>query len=78
MIWKTVSTLGAVFAVAAALVSSSLAQQKPAPLAIGASAPTFSLEDQDGKKVSLAVVRAGKQRAIDVVIGERPRGRGRR
>src|SRR5258708_16812560 len=31
-----------------------------------------------GKKVSLDVVRAGKQREIAVVIGERPRGRGRR
>ncbi len=34
--------------------------------------------DSVGKKVSLDVVRAGKQRKIEVVIGERPRGRGRR
>ena len=34
--------------------------------------------DSVGKKVSLAIVRAGKQREIEVVIGERPRGRGRR
>jgi peroxiredoxin len=53
MIWKTVSALGAVFAVTAVLVSSSIAQEKPAPAAIGASAPAFSLEDQDGKKVNL-------------------------
>ena len=33
--------------------------------------------DSVGKKVSLDVVRAGKQRKIEVVIGERPRGRGR-
>ena len=32
--------------------------------------------DSVGKKVSLDVVRAGKQRKIEVVIGERPRGRG--
>src|SRR5712672_624861 len=30
-----------------------------------------------GKKVGLDIVRAGKQRKVDVVIGERPRGRGR-
>lgn len=35
-------------------------------------------DDSVGKKVSLAIVRAGKQREIDVVIGERPRRRGRR
>ena len=34
--------------------------------------------DSVGKKVGLDVVRAGKQRKIEVVIGERPRGRGRR
>src|SRR6267378_3330128 len=34
-------------------------------------------DDSVGKKVSLDVVRAGKQRKIEVVIGERPRGRGR-
>jgi S1-C subfamily serine protease len=34
--------------------------------------------DSVGKKVSLDVVRAGKPRKIEVVIGERPRGRGRR
>ena len=34
-------------------------------------------DDSVGTKVSLDVVRAGKQRKIDVVIGERPRGRGR-
>src|SRR5258708_4188221 len=34
--------------------------------------------DSVGTKVSLDVVRAGKQRKIEVVIGERPRGRGRR
>jgi S1-C subfamily serine protease len=33
--------------------------------------------DSVGKKVSLDVVRAGKQRKIEVVIGERPRRRGR-
>src|SRR6266849_4517781 len=33
--------------------------------------------DSVGKKVSIDVVRAGKQRKIEVVIGERPRGRGR-
>ena len=34
--------------------------------------------DAVGKKVRLDVVRAGEQRAIDVVIGERPRSRRRR
>jgi len=36
--------------------------------------------DSVGKKVSFDVVRAGKRREIEVVIGERPprRGRGRR
>ena len=39
--------------------------------------------DSVGKKVSLDVLRAGKRREIEVVIGERPprstpRGRGRR
>ena len=34
--------------------------------------------DSVGKKVSLDAVRAGKQRKIEVVIGERPRGRSRR
>jgi len=34
--------------------------------------------DSVGKKVRLDVVRAGKQREIEVVIGERPRGRARR
>jgi peroxiredoxin len=53
MIWKTVTALGAVIAVAAVLVSSSLAQDKPATAAIGAPAPAFMLEDQDGKKVNL-------------------------
>jgi S1-C subfamily serine protease len=31
-----------------------------------------------GKKLRLDVVRAGEQRPIDLVIGERPRRRGRR
>src|SRR6266704_540791 len=35
-------------------------------------------DDSVGKNVRLDVVRAGKQRKIEVVIGERPRGRGRR
>ncbi|OLD45444.1 MAG: hypothetical protein AUI48_12835 [Chloroflexi bacterium 13_1_40CM_2_68_14] len=34
--------------------------------------------DAVGKKVRLDVLRAGKRREIEVVIGERPRGRGRR
>jgi peroxiredoxin len=56
MKWDVLSALGAMIAVTAVLVSSGIAQDKPASASpvIGAAAPTFSLEDQAGKKVSLA------------------------
>lgn len=55
MIYKSLFALGVTVLAGALLISTSIAQQKPATVAkVGEKAPAFTLEDQDGKKVSLA------------------------